>query len=280
MHPPGVPEMQSGRKVVVDEALVDFDFLQTAHNDWASAPITVSQVTSSYSKTPPMPVVNGEVVYEWHKDAGRHDIQRFMFWTCMLNGAAGHTYGAGGVWQMNSEKVHGSTAYETTPWHVAMSFPGSAELGLGKKLLEQYPWWRFEPHPEWVEPHSTTLFETHAEWYDNHKKWAELNGRWDLPYAAGIPGEVRFIYIPGNNSYQLKAPTVMLLEKDVTYHAYLFDPIWGKRFDLGVVQSTSKDGRVPGNEYHPPQLPSPQDWVLVLERADGEKPGKGTTNNK
>ena len=280
MHPPGVSEMQSGRKVVVDEALVDFDFLQTAHNDWASAPITVSQVTSSYSKTPPMPVVNGEVVYEWHKDAGRHEIQRFMFWTCMLNGAAGHTYGAGGVWQMNSEKVHGSTAYETTPWHVAMHFPGSAELGLGKKLLEQYPWWRFEPHPEWVEPRSTTLFEPHAEWYDNHQKWAEMNGRWDLPYAAGIPGEVRFIYIPGNNSYQLKAPTVMLLEKDVTYHAYLFDPIWGKRFDLGVVQSTSKDGGVPGNEYHPPQLPSPQDWVLVLERADGEKPGKGTTNNK
>ena len=168
MHPPGVPEMQSGRKVLKDETLVDFDFLQTAHNDWASAPITVSQVTSSYSKTPPMPVVNGEVVYEWHKNQGRQDIQRFMFWTCMLNGAAGHTYGAGGVWQMNSEKVHGSTAYETTPWHVAMHFPGSAELGLGKKLLEEYPWWRFEPHPEWVEPHSTTLLEPHAEWYDNH----------------------------------------------------------------------------------------------------------------
>ena len=49
------------------------------HNGWDSAPITVSQVTSSYSKTPPMPVVNSEVVYEWHKNQGRHDIQRFMF---------------------------------------------------------------------------------------------------------------------------------------------------------------------------------------------------------
>lgn len=63
----------------------------------------------------------------------------------------------------------------------------------------------------------------------------------------------------------------MHMEKDGTYHAYLFDPIWGKRVDLGVVQS---------NEYHPPQLPSPQDWVLVLERADGEKPGMGSINNK
>jgi hypothetical protein len=261
MHPPGVPEMQSGRKVVVDETLVDFDFLQTAHNDWASAPITVSQVTSSYSKTPPMPVVNGEVVYEWHKNQGRQDIQRFMFWTCMLNGAAGHTYGAGGIWQMNSETVHGSTAYETIPWHVAMHYPGSAQLGLGKKLLEEYPWWRFEPHPEWVEPHSTTLLEPHAGWYDNHQKWAELKSRWDLPYAAGISGEVRFIYIPGNDSYQVKAPVVKGLEPNVRYRAFLFDPTWGKRIDLGVVE------RIAGsNDYQPSQLPSPQDWVLVLER--------------
>ena len=261
MHPPGVPEMQSGRKVVVDEALVDFDFLQTAHNEWASAPITVSQVTMSYSKTPPMPVVNGEVTYEWHKNQSRHDLQRFMFWTDMLNGSAGHTYGAGGIWQMNTETVHGSTAYETIPWHVAMHYPGSAQLGLGKKLLEEYPWWRFQPHPEWVEPHSTTLLGPHAEWYDNHQKWAELKGRWDLPYAAGIPGEVRFIYIPGNNDYQLTAPTVMNLEPGVNYRAFLFDPIWGNRIDLGPVVKI-----MPADEYHPPQLPSPQDWVLVLEK--------------
>ena len=263
MHPPGVSEMQSGRKAVTDEALVDFDFLQTAHNDWDSAPITVSQVTMSYSKTPPMPVVNGEVVYEWHKNQGQHDIQRFMFWTCMLNGAAGHTYGAGGIWQMNIEEIHGSTAYETIPWHVAMHYPGSAQLGIGKKLLEQYPWWRFEPHPEWIEPHSLTLLSPHAEWYDNHQKWAELKGRWDLPYAAGIPGEVRFIYIPANNSYNLTAPVVKGLEPGVHYNAFLFDPVWGQRFDLGTVQNASKDEK--SNEYQPPQLPSPQDWVLVLE---------------
>ena len=269
MHPPGVPEMQSGRKALKDETLVDFDFLQTAHNDWASAPITVSQVTMSYSKTPPMPVVNGEVVYEWHKNQGRQDIQRFMFWTCMLNGAAGHTYGAGGIWQMNSEKVHGSTAYETIPWHVAMHYPGSAQLGLGKKLLEEYPWWRFEPHPEWVEPHSTTLFEPHAEWYDNHKKWAELKGRWDLPYAAGIPGEVRFIYIPGVNSYQLAAPTVLRLEPDIDYRAFLFDPIWGQRFDLGQVKKSRPSPRRHTNGVEPKPFGGHILPLLFADRFDG-----------
>ncbi|MCX6878534.1 MAG: DUF4038 domain-containing protein [Verrucomicrobia bacterium] len=269
MHPPGVPELQSGRKVVADESLVDFDFLQTAHNEWASAPITVSQVTMSYSKTPPMPVVNGEVTYEWHKNQSRHDLQRFMFWTCMLNGAAGHTYGAGGIWQMNTETVHGSDAYETIPWHVAMHYPGSAQLGLGKKLLEDYPWWRFEPHPEWVEPHSTTLLEPHAEWYDNHRKWAEMKGRWDLPYAAGIPGEVRFIYIPGNNDYQLTAPTVLHLEPDVNYRAFLFDPLWGQRFDLGPVVKSAPSPRQPVASVTPKPFEGHTKPMLFADTFDG-----------
>ena len=43
-----------------------------------------------------MPVLVGEVDYEGHMMANRQDIQRYMFWSCLLNGAAGHTYGAGG----------------------------------------------------------------------------------------------------------------------------------------------------------------------------------------
>ena len=131
-----------------------------------------------------------------------------------------------------------------------------------KNLLEKYPWWRFEPPLEWVEPHATGLFEPHAEWYDNHQKSLELKGRADLPCAAGIPGEVRFIYIPGNNAYQLTPPVMKNLEPGVDYWAFLFDPTWGTRIDLGAV---TKAPPSPG-EYRPPQLPSPQDWVLVLER--------------
>jgi len=54
---------------------------------------------------------------------------------------------------------------------------------------------------------------------------------------------------------------VMNLEPGVNYRAFLFDPIWGKRIDLGPVVKIK-----PADEYHPPQLPSPQDWVLVLEK--------------
>ena len=85
------------------------------------------------------PVLVGEVTYEGHMMTNGPDIQRFMFWSSMLNGAAGHTYGAGGIWQMNSETERGAE-YEFTPWSEAMKLPGSTQLGLGKKLLEKYPW--------------------------------------------------------------------------------------------------------------------------------------------
>jgi hypothetical protein len=38
-----------------------------------------------------------------------------------------------------------------------MNYPGSTQLGIGKKLLEQYPWHRFEPHPEWVDAASAGM---------------------------------------------------------------------------------------------------------------------------
>ena len=78
-----------------------------------------------------------------------------MFWTNVLSGAAGHTYGANGIWQLNRQgrpygnSPHGGN-YGTIPWDEAMKLPGSQQLGLGKRLLEAYPWHHFEPHPEWA----------------------------------------------------------------------------------------------------------------------------------
>ena len=44
----------------------------------------------------------------------------------------------------------GGQVYDWTTWKEGMNYPGATQLGIGKKLLEQYPWWRFEPHPEWA----------------------------------------------------------------------------------------------------------------------------------
>jgi hypothetical protein len=103
----------------------------------------------------------------------------------------------------------------------------------------QYPWWRFQPHPEWAPG----------------------------CYAAGIPGEVRFIYLPRRNIYNWDGPEVLNLEPDVDWHIFYLDPATGRTFDQGFLKAQSKDA---GQEAKPVvfkrNVPSPQDWILVFER--------------
>jgi len=267
-HPYG-----SARRGVTDETVIDFDMLQTGHNDWGAAANTIAKVTAAYSKTPPMPVLIGEVDYEGHMMANRQDVQRYLFWSCLLNGAAGHTYGAGGIWQMNSATVRGAE-YEFTPWYEAMRLPGATQLGQSKKLLEAYPWWRFTPHPEWVEPHGTTLSEPHEAWYNDKKEWEKRAGKYDLPYAAGIPGEVRFVFIPGNHFYAWQAPTVVHLESNVVYHAFFYDPVWSKQYDLGMLARPATESPFVTDSFADGEDPGWKDYGTPTERKEGHLLGK------
>ncbi len=235
-HPSG---WQSSRSEMTDASVVDFDLLQPGHKYWASASSIVGEVSADYSRTPTMPVMVGEAVYEGHQQTNWQDVQRFALWTTMLNGAAGYTYGAGGLWEMNGKTVaHGPSPsgnnYENTPWNVAMRLPGSTQDGIGKRLLMKYAWWKFVPHPEWVEPHGTAFLTPHTDWFDVDKRWKEENGNDLLPYAAGIPGKIRVIYIPPK-VYSHKGPLLMQIEEGVTYHAAYYDPVNGQKYDLGAL---------------------------------------------
>ena len=169
---------------------------------------------------------------------------------------------------MNSDSVRGAE-YEFTPWFEAMQLPGSTQLGQSKKLLEEYPWWRFEPHPEWVEPHGTTLLEPHADWYDDTKEWSTRGGKCDLPYAAGIPGEVRFIFIPGNHFYAWQAPAVTQLESNLVYHAYFFDPVWAKKYDLGTLVRPTIQKPFLTDRFGANDGPIWKDYGTATQRQDG-----------
>ncbi len=135
-----------GREQVEDPAVLDIEMLQTGHGDRDAIPTTVATVRAAYDEDPRMPVLNGEVCYEGILEASRQEIQRFMFWACVLCGACGHTYGANGIWQVNThERPYGPSphglSWGDTPWERAMHLPGSAHVSLGKQLLERYPWW-------------------------------------------------------------------------------------------------------------------------------------------
>jgi hypothetical protein len=188
-----------------------------------------------------MPVLVGEVCYEGIMEASRQEVQRFLFWSAILSGAGGHTYGANGLWQVNREEQpfgpspHGRS-WGDTPWDVAYQLPGSRQLGIAKKFLLRYPWQRLEPHQEWV---------------DSARSEKDLF----RAFAAGIPGELRIFFLPDG-----RGPLVKSLESGVSYRAFFWNPVNGKETAIGPVTADA------AGSWKCPQTPVFQDWVLVLER--------------
>ena len=244
-HPMTIHSTDYARTFVDDVSVLDIDMLQTGHGGFHSFPNTVQMVTSSLRESPRMPVLNGEVAYEGIMGGNWEDVQRLMFWNCMLSGAAGHTYGANGIWQVNTEaQPFGLSprgqSWGGLPWDEAYRLPGSRQLALGKRLLERYSWWRFKPHPEWIEPH----------WHQDD---------YCLAYVAGVPGEVCVAYLPHGNFGTLfptnpelaTGPSLKVkgLEGGTDYRAFYFDPRSGDEQNLGEVSADQ------GGEWQPPASP-------------------------
>ncbi|HSU56636.1 MAG TPA: DUF4038 domain-containing protein [Candidatus Dormibacteraeota bacterium] len=179
VHPTGLHRFSS-RNVCDDPTLFDLDILQTPHGLRGAVPKTVETVLESYCDSPVMPVIDAEASYEMlvvPKGIVSTEWTRRMLWTCLMNGAAGHTYGANGIWQCNrTGQPHGpsptagspATGYGAIPWDEAMNLPGSGQAGIAKGFLEQFPWYCFEPHPEWAEfvsKDSLTFDGCHWIWF-------------------------------------------------------------------------------------------------------------------
>jgi hypothetical protein len=222
------------RDSVDDASVLDFDMLQTGHSDRASLLNNVNKVLESRSREPKMPVLVGEVCYEGIMAASREEVQRFACWSAILSGAAGHTYGANGLWQLNRrDKPFGPSPHGrnwgNTPWDVAAGLPGSRQLGLARRLLERFEWWRLEPVP------ST------AQGY-NH------------PYEARIPGRLRILFLPPS----WNPPKVKAVEPGVAWKAFYFDPASGEELPIPEVKPD------PAGDWQPPLTPTFADWVLVM----------------
>jgi len=248
-----------------DASVTDFDLIQPGHVGWPSIATAVSQITSRYPQHN-KPIVQGEIGYETHGQDHFENFQRAAFWLAMLNGAAGHTYGTIETSEMyTSDKPLHRIRYSVYTWEEAMSFPGSTQVGLDSKFLRQFAWQDLVPHPEWVTPHGTTLFDLHggasgtdevdaiidARLHDEYPledrvprgEWSKRQGTFRRPYAAGIPGKLRLIYLPYFGTGNSGSPTVLGLEPGVKYAVYYWEPSLGVRFDLGEV-ARSEPGKL------------------------------------
>ena len=242
-----------------DPSLIDFELLQTNHDDWWGTPSSLGLLVDELQRAPQRPVMIGEVSYEGLQEHNRQDVVRFGFWSAILSGEAGHTYGAGGIFEMEARtEPYGRTpdgdwhSYLDEPWDVAAQFPGAQQVAWGKKLLLEFEWWRLEPHPEWVDPH-----------------WTPEQYR--LPFAAFIPGELAIIYLPTllrdkpDSVHQWVSPTVGHLDPKVKYEAFWFCPSTAREEAIPEVKVES-DGT-----WVPPVPNEMVDWVLVIAKAGSRR---------
>ncbi len=241
---PGAPPWQ----FLDEEGLVDFWFLQTGHFGMHSLAPSVDEVHAAYAHEPPKPVINGEACYEGIAGTSGEDVQRFLFWSHMLSGAAGHSYGAHGLWGCNTiehPSNYGSGGAPT--WQDAAALPGARQLGTARHLLLDLPWHRFESHPEWVEAH-------------------QHPGDRLLPYAAGVENGVRAFYFPSLAYRRAPLSALRLRLRELqgqSWRAQLINPRTG-RTESTLVIEPDPDGTAPVRlgRFYP--LPSWEDWLLVL----------------
>jgi len=268
-HPVSAHEVafQAGESLQL-ASLTDFYLSQPSHAGWPSIGYEVAQLSKRYAQAEVMkPFVVGEIGYETIGNSNLQDFQRTAFWLAMLNGAAGFTYGAAPVFEVNNpdKPLHRFAQYTFMTWQEGMDLPGGYQIGLGAKLLRNYEWWRISPHPEWIIPRGTRLVRSidhdsnayylgdpstavTPDWSPTEDfmnkpetilpggEWRAAHGSFRHPYAAGIPGKLRIIYMPYFGLTMPAPPTVLGLEKDTRYHAFYWEPTLGIRFDLGIVE--------------------------------------------
>jgi hypothetical protein len=167
----------------------------------------------------------------------------------MLSGASGFTYGAAGVFQANDrDRPTGNRpdggAFDHAFWDDAIHFDGARQIAMGHALLTSLGHGDFSVHPEWA----TTALRNNHEVYPLPIR----------PYAAGIEGKVRVIYLP-LRWYHWDGPLVRHLEPGVTYKAAYVETDTLKRHELGTISGDDK------GEWKAPTLPHMFDWVLLLE---------------
>lgn len=243
-HPNDATE---SRDVLDDDVPLTVSMLQTGHG-LRTLPRMLEMVRSARARQPRLPIINGECVYEGILGSSWQDVQRFALWSCVLGGTAGHTYGAAeGCWQIHHRgrepfPFTSGIWGEFEDWRDIAAFPGSGQMQCARWLMERYPWWRFDPHSEWMGLSIS----------------GDKPGRCFAPHIAGISRTVRVLYLPPPSYCEGHLTAVLGLEAEVSYRAYFYDPRSGAEHDIGCVQAE-------GGRWKPPKTPDMQDWVIVLE---------------
>lgn len=234
---------QYGHEQIDDPTLLDLDMLQTGHGGYPSLAPTMQMMKKALARRQ-LPVIDSEVCYEGICGSSFSDVQRYAFLSCVFLGAAGHTYGANGIWQLNGitqsygPSPHGAE-WGKTSWREAAALPGSGQLGACKRYLTSFDWWKLEPHPEWVE---------------DGCDGSAVQGH----FAAGCGGDQVLVFKPNFGGSFWGDITVGGMIPGARYRFERFDPVLGRLHDTAEITADAQ------GKYRCPRVPIFQDWLYAF----------------
>jgi hypothetical protein len=236
-HPQGG---KSSSDFFKDDQWIDFHMSQTGHSKESK---NYKFNIKNRALNPIKPHVDGEPRYEDHPNdfnpgekgwMDDFDARQTAYWS-LLSGAFGHTYGNHNIWQFFNGQ--NPVSWARTNWKIALDQPGSMQVGLMKKLFENYHWQRLVPDQNIIAKDNpeTVEYEMAAVSQDGNFLMAYL------PY-----GRKTTVNTGKLNAKKLKAS--------------LFNPRDGSSLDLGEFENSGK------KTIAPPSEGRGSDWVLVIEQ--------------
>lgn len=144
---------------------LDFHMLQSSHQPWTDSRTAIIQ--RGYGLLPAKPVLNAEPPYEdfilnsFFSDfeaslvggkyrAKPYDVRLAAYMSIFHGGLAGVTYGANGIFQWNSAANPNPIHQPRLTVDSALSLPGSAHMGILKRLLTDFHWEEMIPRLDLV----------------------------------------------------------------------------------------------------------------------------------
>jgi hypothetical protein len=251
VHPCPAFNYSSTEALQGDESL-DFIWLQTGHADVNVVKATLGALNKA-QRDSKLPVINSEVCYEGIAGGSPALLQRYLFWTHLLQGAAGHTYGAQGIWAFHDDETSPGAMWGWIPWQEASQLPGANQLGLAAKYLRSIHWNGFTP--------ANDSMKINADLDHPHRPWAGTTGDNLIAYFPAVsmaPAEIGI-------SIELATIVFQKLKKCSTYSMQIINPRDGK-----IVREEKIDSDIDGewnfkSKNIASPLPTMEDWIISLK---------------
>ncbi len=237
--------------------ILDFNTRQNGH-EWMHA--RYAQTRTDYDRTPVLPVIDAEPIYEDHPmafDAGKNghsvaaDVRRAFYWD-VFAGACGHAYGHHSIWQFYDEGREPKNA-PLMSWREALDQPGAGQMRHGRRLMESRPMLTRVPDEDLLVP--TTPPSA-----------VPGSGAYRFAATRDADGRYAMIYVPVGRNFSVRMDKLA----GPSVKAWWFDPRTGDAVPAGEFPNEGE------RAFTPPTPGELLDWVLVLDQASQayEAPGK------